>query len=564
MQEIDPKIPILGFSLILAFIVGKIAHRIHVPKVTGFILVGLILGPSGYDLITKQLHHELNYLSDLALGLILFNIGGEFHRELLKKIGWKMVRYALVYCSFVSLIVFGVSMAFLQLTELNANEMIFFSCFICVVAITAAPPTTLIVIKEYDSKGNLTDHIIVILAIGTVLAIVGSEIVKIAFEYTGMLTATGNTIGEGILSLLWSIFGSILIGTLLGLALSYLEQHEKTQSEILLAVVCTILLGITLAHTFHLEPLLISIFLGFSLVNFSHSGADIHNHIKGVGLSIYALFFILAGSHIDIYKMQAIGLLGFIYIIARTVGIGFSSMIACKLLKEKEIKGQFLGLGLLSHAGAALGIVAKFNTDGKAIVSDTVHAIVSSVFFFEILGPIMLRFSLIKSREVKVGSLIGDASSSATLSLYDMLLNFLTNIGLIHREKSKQTDQNIKTLANHKIYAIDAKANFAEVVKYIDDHHFPIYPVVGPDYKYEGLIDLNELKNIMFDGFLSRFVVARDLIGHRSSVFHDATMKEATEVFNEFKTEALPVIDPESKKLIGILHHKDLILAMRS
>lgn len=559
-SDIDYTIRVLGVSLILAFIMGKVAHRIKIPKVTVFILIGLFLGPSVFKLITPQFEEDLRYLNDIALGLILFNIGGEFHQELFKKIGWKMVRFGFVYCILASTLVFIICMCTVPLTGLSIRECIFFSSFLGTIAISSAPPTTLIVIKEYDSKGNLTDHIIVILAISTVMAIVGSQVVTIFFEWIGFFEVQGDPLNIKLLNLLWSIIGSMILGTLLGLGLSYLEQREKSSSEVLLAVVSTILLGITLSHYLKLESLLVSIFLGFSLVNFSQSGDEIHKHIKGVGLSIYALFFIFAGAHIDVYNMKSIGIMGIIYIVARTISVNLSSIISAKLLKEEDIKGNFLGISLLSHGGVALGIVAGINYPEQPVVKMAIYSIVSSVFFFEIMGPIMLRFALIKSREVKVGTLIGDTSTSTTLTLVDMIKLFLTNIGILHKT-TVQDAKNIKSLANRKIYAIDAKATFGEVVKYIDEHHFPIYPVVNSDYKYEGMINLSELKSVMFDGFLSRFVVGRDLIGHRYSIPDDATIDEAIELFNESKLEALPIVHPETKKLTGILLHKNVIMA---
>ena len=178
-------ISILGLSLVGAFIVGKFSHRLRVPKVTGFVFLGLILGPSALNLLDHDIQIQLDYLSEIALGLILFNIGGEFHKELLKKIGWKMVRFALVYCFIIQIIVSILTLLLIGWTPLDFKSGLFFALFTGATAVTAAPPTTLMVIKEFDSKGRVTDILIVVLAIGTMVSIFTSQTLLIAARASG-------------------------------------------------------------------------------------------------------------------------------------------------------------------------------------------------------------------------------------------------------------------------------------------------------------------------------------------------------------------------------------------
>lgn len=557
-------ISVLGLSLVGAFIVGKIAHRLHVPKVTGFVFLGLLLGPSVLNLLTQDLQHQLDYLSEIALGLILFNIGGEFHKELIKKIGWKMLKFSLIYCFFIQLIVSVFSLIFIGWSPLSLEHGVFFALMTGATAVVAAPPTTLMVIKEFDSKGQVTDMIIVILAVGTMISMLSSQILIIGAEHLGILTAKVElSIGEHLLGFVWSIFGSLLVGVGLGFGLSYLEQHEKNNSEVLLAVVSAILLGIYLSDLLHLEPLLVSISMGFCLVNISHSGEDVHHHVKGVGLSIYALFFIMAGAHLNVHHLQTVGYFGLLYITARILAIWSSAWLTGFVLKEKEFPTHLVGLGLFSHGGVALGLMSKLNPNENASTHAIVSAITASIFIFEIIGPILLRQILIKAREVKVGKILEDGSTSLSLNPLDLFQNFLVNLGL-KKERHFKAEESIQPLILRKIYAIKAQANFDEVVKYIDTHHFPIYPVVNQDLHYEGMIDLAELKNAMFDHFLSRFVVANDLIGSRHYLSQNDSFEIALDKFHHSQMSALPVVGEKDGKLLGIVEQKRLLMAIQN
>ncbi len=567
MLESEQVIPALGISLMLAFAAGKFTRLIKVPKVTGYILVGLLLGPSLFNLITEEMNYGLHYFSDIALGLILFNIGGEFHRELLTKIGKRMVRHAMLLGMLTVAIVTSLCFILVLPSELEWEGKLFFAGFLGILAVAAAPPTTLLVIKEYDSKGPLTDGIIVFLALGTLASIIGSEIVLLVFK-TYIWDEGSVTLWHQLLRLAWNIGGSVLAGTLLGLLLSFMEQREKSSSEILLGVICTILLGMTMGHWMHLNHLLISLFLGFSLVNFSHSGSIIHDHVKGTGMSIYALFFVFAGAHIDIHHLAQVGYLGLVYIAARSVGLYFSAQLASKIIpqvntsKIPSMGNRLMGIALLSHAGAALGIVGKLQGLHYPGISEVVSSVIAAVFVFEIIGPIALRQALIRSTEVKVASVLRDPSSGIHHSIGELVQNFLLNTGIIKSHKDSLGD-NISGLMTRKIFSIHAQADFEEVVNYIDAHHYPVYPVTGENQRFEGMINFNEIKNVMFDPFLSKFIVAIDLVDRRECLYQDASLAEASEIFERTHYEIIPVVERKTERLVGILDHKSILMALR-
>ena len=61
---------ILGMVLAAALVAGLLADLLRLPKVTGFLLVGVVLGPSVFDLLDKNQVHTLEPLTQLAIGLV--------------------------------------------------------------------------------------------------------------------------------------------------------------------------------------------------------------------------------------------------------------------------------------------------------------------------------------------------------------------------------------------------------------------------------------------------------------------------------------------------------------
>jgi Kef-type K+ transport system membrane component KefB/CBS domain-containing protein len=557
-------VPILGVALTVAFIVGKIAHQLKIPQVTGYILTGVVFGPTGFNLLSEEVTTSFNSINDIAFGLILFNIGGEFHRNFFKQVAWTHVRYSLVYGALTFIIVTLSCFLISGFTELDLAGRAVVSIFLGIVATAAAPPTTLLVIKEnHAEEGALAQTVMVFLALGTIISVVGTHIATIIFQDLGIWAGSSAGFFIQLIYLLWSVGGSILIGFLLGLMLSYWEQREQVESELLLAVICSIVFGLALSHYLHLEPLLISLFMGFFLVNLSPAGLTIHVKIKGMGLSIYAIFFVLAGAHIHLQEqVVSIGVLGVGYVLSRIFGMLVSSAVAAKLTREQVKVGRYMGWATLSHAGAAMAIVIKLRSE-VAISAEVIETVVlSSIFIFEIIGPITLRHSLIRFGEVKVGAILDHVTSRATFSLSDMFHYLWSNLGLL----SPHHDRNfcvttIKPLVDRSVVAVNAKANMSEVISYIRTHSSAIYPVVDDDHSFLGVLSINELKRAMFDPLFCRMVAAERLIGDRISISEGSTLEEAIDLFAQSTTEALPVVRNDSNVLVGIIYHKDVIFA---
>jgi Kef-type K+ transport system membrane component KefB len=99
---------ILGVGLILisALITGHVAQLLRAPEVTGYLLVGVLIGPATFDLISHDYTATLSFLSDVARGLILFNIGAIFEAGAFRQLGPGVVRITLWEASLAFVLVF--------------------------------------------------------------------------------------------------------------------------------------------------------------------------------------------------------------------------------------------------------------------------------------------------------------------------------------------------------------------------------------------------------------------------------------------------------------------------
>lgn len=560
-RQLDLIVPSLGIALFLCLIGRNFAKQFHIPKVSVFIFIGILLGPTGLNLISKDMVSSLNIFSEAALGMILFNIGGAFNKELVAKIDRHRLTYTVLMAHLVFLLVF---VFFFLLSSfvpgLSLIERLTIGLFLSVISIEAAPPTTLLVMKEFNSKGPVTEIIMTYLAIGTFMAIIGAKVLTVFLEAGGIWASTGEETWLKLLMLAWGIFGSLASGVLMGVVISYWERKENNFGDIFFVIVTAIVFGQSLAHFLKFDPLLISLTLGFTLVNTSDVGQKIHASFQNMGLSIYALFFVIAGAHIHLQEqIPQMGIIGVSYIIARIMAVLISARLSNKLaLKELNI-GKYVGPSVLSHAGAAIAIVTTLSSREEKTAQSIVLTIMTSIFVFEIIGPLLLKKSLFDAKEfAQEAAGQGKQTLKTSVSFRGLIRNLLTNTGLHKTIKKEEDLHTIRSLVATDIVAIKKNATLQTVKKYIDQN-YNFYPVVDDDQRFIGLISIDALKNYINEDNTS-FILAETLVKETFALNDNASFSEALRAFEAEKASRLPVVHNATRKFLGIIYYKDLLL----
>ena len=553
-------VPILGVTLLMCLVIGKISKKVGLPKVSGYIILGIILGPEILNHITHDFTVGFKFFNDMALGLILFNIGGEFNKELFKKISKEQFLHSLFVSVLVIIFVFIIFYSLTSvITDLGTQKLFIVSAFLALVSVEAAPPTTLLVIKEYAAKGKLSSTIKIYLAFATVGAVVGTLIMTKVLgyinywpmDYNGqlMLFAQGT----------WNILGSALFGILLGIFLSYFERFETKVGNIFFAIIATILFGQSLAHYLMIDSLLISLFLGFTVANASNVGEHIHEDIKNFGGSVYALFFVLAGTHIKFDALLgSIGILGGAYIVARVLGIYLSNLTSAKFLKLKDnnIK-NYMGFGVISHAGAALAIVTRVAEYDHPTTELIFNIVISSIFVFELAGPLLLKLVLFKSGEIESWNSKGDKTTKRVINLKDTVSNFTKNI-TAKEEIDGVNIISVSDIVKEDVTAIEEDANLESIREYLSEDHV-IFPVVDKAHQFVGTLNMNSMTKLGKDQS-NPLIMAKDLIGEETFIPSNADLKTAHDIFSMTQKEVLPVVNPQDRVLVGIVFHKDILV----
>lgn len=386
--------------------VSKICQRFHLPSVTGYILAGMLLGPTGFDIISEdRIGDNLTHFTQIALMLIAFGIGEHIelkrlkdHTRSLKWIGFFEAAGAFFVVS--TAIYTAINLTGFEITGWKSRDYIVLALLLGSIGVATAPAATLLVIRELKAKGPLTSTLMAIVAIDDGLAIIiFGLVVSIAHQVLGF---SGNPLSIAIVGSAIEIIGSLLLGLLTGTILILIVAELHEQSEIMTAGLATLLLCGEIALFLHLSPLLAGMAAGFCLVNKAERDVRVFRALNSFEPPIYVLFFTLAGTHLDIQSLRNAGILGIIYFLSTVIGKISGVNIGAQLANSPAEVRKYLGFAMVPQAGVAIGLIFLLSSDEILMpYAEVITPIVlTGVFLSELIGPLSARFALTRAGEV--------------------------------------------------------------------------------------------------------------------------------------------------------------------
>ena len=263
------------------------------------------------------------------------------------------------------------------------------------IAMATAPGVTLLVIREYNARGPLTESLLAIVALNNILCLIVFRIFFAVYSIAG-----GEMFLDAVIGLAKELFLSILIGGAIGGLITLWEQKIDDLSELLLVIIGGLLLGIGLAKTLGISHLMICMIIGAVTNSLSMMHRLIYAELRQTELPFYIVFFVLSGASLHLGSLYHLGLLGIAYLIARPLGKWAGSAWAGKKFGADPAVTKYMGLTLIPQAGVAIGMVLAV-TETYPEMGKMIGAIVfSSIIVYEGLGPFLTRLALDKAGEI--------------------------------------------------------------------------------------------------------------------------------------------------------------------
>ncbi len=383
----------IGIAIIAGYFIGKLIHKFNIPSVAGYIIAGLLLGESFLGVFGEGFIERTSLVSDMALALIAFTIGGELLKSSLKKIGAKVF----IIAFFEGVFAFILVMVAMLVIGLPIETALLLGA----VASATAPAATLMVIGELRAKGPLSESLVAVVAIDDAICLmiyaVASSVAKVMMKHSGTIEWS-----KVLMDPLVEIGSSILLGAVVGGILVVMLHWVSYSREVLAIVLAAIMITLGLATVWNLSALLSNMTLGIMVTNLSANKAKAFSVIESITAPIYTAFFVLAGARLQIGLLVQVGFIGFVYTVARLLGkIGGASLGATIAGAEPVVK-KYIGFGLLSQIGVAVGlaIVISHEFAGTEAGALIITVLLATTIVTEIVGPLCTRYALTKAGEV--------------------------------------------------------------------------------------------------------------------------------------------------------------------
>ncbi|MBI9102572.1 MAG: cation:proton antiporter [Spirochaetales bacterium] len=400
-----PLLLIAGIMIFAGFYFGKTMKFIKLPSIIGYMIIGVVLGPSLLNLLPEAVQGNLSFLTSLALGFVAISIGLELKFSTLKKQGSAIILIILME-SFLAF--FAVTAVVYLVTHDLPLALIFGA-----IAPASAPAGTVAVIQEYKAKGPMTSALFSVVGFDDGLCIIIFGFAS-AFAKNILLGAEG-----AVSPNFWLLMGpplleiglSIVIGSIMGVVFSFLVRRLKNGRDILILIFGSVLLTTGLCEFMHLSLILTNMVTGIFIINTQTSSIikKISDELSMVMPLLFILFFVLAGANLHVAALPSLGLLGMAYILARTAGLMGGASLGATIGKAEPMLKKYLGMGILSQAGVAIGLALIVKQEfshispwGEIIGNTVITTVTATCIFFEIIGPVLTRHGLQKAGEIKV------------------------------------------------------------------------------------------------------------------------------------------------------------------
>ena len=392
----------IGIIIVIGFLGGIAIRKAKLPRVTGYILVGIILSPSLLGVISTETLENLDIMTNISLAIIAFLIGGSLHLDPIKRqgksIAWITALQSLGAWLLVTLLLTFLAPFFLDLTGATLSHTYFPMAFIIgALSCATAPAAIMAIIHEYKASGSLTTILLTVVALDDAVAVITFAI-ALGVSQSIIGSVNGISFYEMLGVPFLHIAESIAIGTAFGFALIYITKLVKTPDLLLVIVFGMIMLCDGTTELLGVSSILANMVAGFVVIN-KAKNREMFLVIERIEAVIYAIFFVLSGLHFELSSMKTAGILALLIIAGRCLGKYLGTAAGATIAHAPSEVRKYLGFALLPKAGVTIGLVLLAKRIYPEFGTIMVNAVLASVIINELIAPPLARYAISKAGE---------------------------------------------------------------------------------------------------------------------------------------------------------------------
>lgn len=381
---------LMGAALLalLAALLGEVVWRtLRWPRMVGYTIVGTVLALAGVGASGHE--PALRVAIDGALALLLFEAGARLNLRWLARNPWLLASSA-AEAALASAAVWAVLRTFGFAPDVAAP--------LAIVAAAASPAVLQRVVGELRAAGQVTERLLALAALNTLYAVLAMKLLS-----AGMLLSDPGTWLEALSPVMFSFFGSILVGAALGEGLALIARRLDLREEnAMVLLLAAVLLALVAAKTLQLSTLLVPLLAGIWLRNRSQRPWIWPRHFGSAGGVLVLVMFVSVASA---WRLDALG--GAIVVAAALVAArALAKLLAVLALARPSGLGLrqalCLGAALLPMSGTAWVLTLDFAARHPAVGAQAMPVLLAALALLELAAPLVVMACLRAAGEIDV------------------------------------------------------------------------------------------------------------------------------------------------------------------
>ena len=400
--ENPPSIALaLGFTLVVASVTGDLLRRFRLPRLTGYLLFGLLVGPYLANLITEPMARQLQAITGIATTLIALIAGLTLNVE---RLGRRLASIARLTVTTIAVAMVGLfvlvwfAWPWLPVAaDATGIPKLSMAGLLVIILVSFSPTMTAAVIAETGARGRLSDLVLAMVVLADIVLLV---VFSIAMQFARLALGEGAT-GETnlLVRLAWEIGGAVAFGSLVGAIFALYLRYVGREITLVLIAVCALLSQV--GATQGLEPLIAAMAAGLVIENFAVAQGDALKAAVQVGaLPLLVVFFVAVGTSLQIEVLLAFGLVVVGLAAARLGMIRLGVYAGIRFADVERSSATYAWTGLVSQAGVTLGLASVVAAEFPGPGSQIQMLLVALIAIHELLGPVLFRWGLLRAGDI--------------------------------------------------------------------------------------------------------------------------------------------------------------------
>jgi trehalose-6-phosphate synthase/Kef-type K+ transport system membrane component KefB len=391
----------LGFALMGASVAGDALRRFNLPRVTGYLVFGVVVGPSLGNLITESMSAQLQVVTGLATTLIALIAGLTLSVE---RLGSRFAAIVRMTAATLAIAMIGLSaVAWLAWPWLpiapdsvGAHRLAMLALLV-VMTVSFSPTMTAAVVADSGARGRLSDTVLAVVVLADLALLV---LFSVSMLMARVVFGTGDEGTEILARLAWEIGGAVAFGVLIGVLFALYLRYIGREITLVLLAVCAVLSQV--GTTQQLQPLLAALAAGVVIENLAVAQGDtLRTAVRHGAPPVLVVFFVAVGASL---RLDAVAAIGISAAALSAVRLGFIRLGVAAGVKSSGLPepiGQYAWTGLVSQAGITLGFASVVAAEFPGWGHQLQLLLVASIAIHELVGPILFRGGLARAGELE-------------------------------------------------------------------------------------------------------------------------------------------------------------------